>query len=211
MAVAIRILDEAGQPYADRELKDEVFGAPLVDSLVSQAVRVLQWNETTWTGGHAKTRGEVRGGGRKPWKQKGTGRARQGSRRAPHWVGGGVTFGPRGGRRRLKINKKMRQKAITGVLSQKLRDQELVFIKEFDFEKPSTKQAREYLAKIGAEAPRVLWVTPGIHTALARSLRNLREVTVCPPNGFDLVDLLKAHRVVLTERALDAMEEVWGK
>ncbi|MGH8102947.1 MAG: 50S ribosomal protein L4 [bacterium] len=211
MAVAVKVFDEKGQEYAVRELKDSVFGVALVNPLVSQAVRVLQWNGTSWTGAHTKTRGEVRGGGRKPWRQKGTGRARQGSRRSPQWVGGGVVFGPRGERRRLKLNKKMRARAITGVLSQKLKDEELMFIKEFDFEKPSTKLAREYLGKIGAEAPRVLWITPGTHTALARSLRNIKEVTLRAPNGINLLDLLKAHRVVMTERAVDAVEEAWGK
>ena len=129
-------------------LPEGVFGLPWNADLVHQVVSSMEWNARQHVA-HTKTRGEVRGGGRKPWKQKGTGRARHGSTRSPIWVGGGVAHGPRNDENyNRKINKKMKTKALYTILSQKMRDGEIVLVKEFAFEAPKAAQAKEILTSL---------------------------------------------------------------
>lgn len=130
------------------EVSDAIFGLKWNADLVHQAVTSILSNARTPIA-HTKNRGEVRGGGKKPWQQKGTGQARHGSRRSPIWVGGGITFGPRNEKDySRKINKKMRAKALATVLSQKIRDNELILVESFSFEKPKTVDAKNILAAL---------------------------------------------------------------
>ncbi len=130
------------------EVSDEIFGLKWNADLVHQVVTSILSNARTPIA-HTKNRGEVRGGGKKPWQQKGTGQARHGSRRSPIWVGGGITFGPRNEKNYgRKVNKKMRAKALATVLSQKIRDNELILVESFSFEKPKTVDAKNILAAL---------------------------------------------------------------
>jgi len=142
------IYDIKGSKVGDIELPAEIFEQELNNDLVHQVVVSMMSNQRQNTA-HTKDRSEVRGGGRKPWKQKGTGRARHGSRRSPIWVGGGITFGPRNERNfKKKINKKMKNNALFQVLSQKLRDGEIIFVESLSFEEPKTKLAKSFLESI---------------------------------------------------------------
>jgi len=145
------VYDTKGKEVKKVDLPEEIFGLPWNADLVHQVVVSSQSNKRTPVA-HTKDRSEVRGGGRKPWKQKGTGRARHGSSRSPIWVGGGVTFGPRNDQNfDKKINRKMKIKALNTVLSQKYRDGEVIFVDSIDFKDPKTveaKNAMEGLSKV---------------------------------------------------------------
>ena len=140
-----KIYNRKGEEAGKVELPEGVFGLPWNADLVHQVVTSMQSSARTPVA-HTKTRGEVRGGGKKPWQQKGTGRARHGSTRSPIWVGGGVTHGPRNDKNFLrKVNKKMKTKALHTILSRKLRDNELIFIDAVSFPEPKTKDAQGVL------------------------------------------------------------------
>ncbi len=142
----------AGKPSGKITLPESVFGAPWKADLVHQVVTAMRANARPTTA-HTKTRGEVRGGGKKPWKQKGTGRARHGSTRSPIWRGGGTTHGPRAERSyEQKINRKMRSAALAAVLSRKFKEGGVLFIDTLSFEKPQTKKAREMLDSLARAA-----------------------------------------------------------
>ena len=146
--LAADVYTKEGKKKGSVELPGALFGLPWNGSLVQQVVIGMQANARTPVA-HTKTRGEVRGGGKKPWKQKGTGRARHGSTRSPIWVGGGVAHGPRNDKDySKKINKKMRVKALYTVLSRKVKDGEVIFIDSLDFATPKSAQAKEILASL---------------------------------------------------------------
>ena len=143
------VYNQKGQQVEHIELPEEVFDLPYNGDLVHQVIVSMQANARTPVA-HTKDRGEVSGGGKKPWRQKGTGRARHGSTRSPIWIGGGVTFGPRNEKNySKKINKKMRAKALFTVLSQKMRDGEILFVDAISFEGPKTKTAKEIIDALG--------------------------------------------------------------
>jgi len=143
------IYNQQGKKTGSVDLPESVFGVKWNPDLVHQVVSAIEDNARTPTA-HTKDRSEVRGGGAKPWRQKGTGRARHGSRRSPLWAGGGVTFGPRNEKSfAKKINKKMRKSALYSVLSAKLADGEIIFVDSLDFEKPKTKDAKSVLESVG--------------------------------------------------------------
>ncbi len=144
-----KIYNQKGQESGTIKLPESVFGLPWNADLVHQVVVSMNSNEREAIA-HTKTRGEVRGGGKKPWQQKGTGRARHGSTRSPIWVGGGVAHGPRNDKNYArKINRKMKAKALYTIMSQKLRDGEIMFVDSLSFAAPKTKEAKEVLASLG--------------------------------------------------------------
>ena len=144
----IKKYNEKGKESGEINLKEEIFGLKLNNDLIHQVVVSMMSNQRQVIA-HTKGRGEVSGGGKKPWKQKGTGRARHGSSRSPIWVGGGVTFGPTKERNfKKKINKKMKQKALFQVLSQKLRDKEIILIDSFSLKEGKTKNAKDFLVNL---------------------------------------------------------------
>jgi len=211
MGLEIPVRNSEGVEVHRRPLSEKVFGVPVSYPLLSQAVRYYWWNSQP-PSGHTKTRGEVKGTGRKPWRQKGTGRARQGSFQAPQWVGGGVVFGPRPGPRRiLRLNKKMRQKAYFIVLSQFLRNHQIFCVQDFDYPEPSTQKAYSLLKALGVAGRRILFVIPPRDSAFLRSIRNVHEVSITFPHRLYLLDLLHSDYLIFTESALEALEEVWKK
>ncbi len=142
------IYSQEGKPTGKISLPKSVFAAGWNADLVHEVVRLMNSNSRTNVA-HTKTRGEVRGGGKKPWKQKGTGRARHGSTRSPIWVGGGVAHGPRNDKNfSRKINKKVKTKALYSILSKKFKDGEILFVDSLKFEKPKTKEAKSILSNL---------------------------------------------------------------
>jgi large subunit ribosomal protein L4 len=201
----VPVLDTRGNKVADRELATEIFDAnvsvPLMHQVVVAGLASLR------AGTHStKNRGEVSGGGRKPWRQKGTGRARQGSIRAPQWTGGGVVHGPRPRSHELRVNKKMKRGALRSALTDALRSGKLTVVDELRFDEPKTRHAAELLEALGAIG-RVLIVLPApTDGAVEKSFRNIPFVKIVYAGSLGTYDVLAADRVVFTQRALDVLE-----
>lgn len=194
------VYKQDGSKKGTVDLPEELFSFPWSDELVHQVVVGIASNQRSATA-HVKERAEVRGGGRKPWRQKGTGRARHGSIRSPLWVGGGVTFGPNKQKEYAKkINKKMRAKAFFTVLSEKLRSDSLAFIDEFTIEEPSTRTAKEYIEKICGETVEkrknvCTIVFAENDESVRKSFSNMRGVRTLALDAFNTRDALGARRI----------------
>jgi len=203
-----KIYNSQGKETGKITLPEEIFGLSWNADLVHQVVRTMQDNARTPIA-HVKDRSEVSGGGIKPWRQKGTGRARHGSSRSPIWIGGGVTHGPRnerifGG----KINKKAKAKALYIVLSEKMRNGEILFIDNFELKESKTKEAREVLKKLGSVKGFETIVTKRKNSAFialgeknesaVRSLSNFGNLEVDEVRNLNAVDLLKYKTLVIT-------------
>ena len=203
------VYNVSGKAVGEVELPESVFGLKRNDTLVQQVVLAMQANARTPVA-HTKGRGEVRGGGKKPWKQKGTGRARHGSIRSPIWRGGGTTHGPLKDRDySQKINKKMRAKALFIVLSQKFRDEKVLFVDSVSFSGPKTKEAKAALMGLakakgfGELATRrknaALILFPKRDAAVVKSFRNMKNVMVDEARNVNPVDLMTYRYVVVAE------------
>jgi large subunit ribosomal protein L4 len=203
-----KIINAKGKEAGSVELADSLFGAPVNEALIHQAVVRQQAQGRVGTAA-TQTRGMVTGGGRKPWRQKGTGRARQGSRTAPHWRGGGVVFGPHPRDYDSKMPAKMRRAALRGVLSAKQADGALRIVESIAFDEPKTRAFIELLAAWKAEG-KVLLVLPARDASVERSCANLREVRVLLADSLNVVDLLEADTVVFTHDALTRATEVYA-
>jgi large subunit ribosomal protein L4 len=190
------------------ELSDALFAAPINEGLVHQAVVRQMANRRLGTA-DTMTRGEVSGGGAKPWRQKGTGRARQGSRRSPQWKGGGVVFGPHPRGYEQKMNAKMRRAALRAVLSAKAGEEALRVVEGFDLDKVGTKAFAARLAGWDA-AGKVLIVLAARDEVVELSCRNLRAVRVILADSLNVVDLLEADTVIFTRQALERAQEVYA-
>lgn len=207
-----------GKSAGTVSLPGSVFGLPWNADLVHQVVVSMQANMRSPVA-HTKDRGEVRGGGRKPWRQKGTGRARHGSRRSPTWTGGGVTHGPRSEKNfAKKINRKMRTKALFVALSRKLRDGEVVFLKEVAFQKPSARSAKEVLSalakseglgQLSRRKNAALIALPSPHAGTEKSFRNFGNIEVTDIRTMNPVQVL-SYRLVLIASPEEALA-VLGK
>jgi len=185
------------------KLDDRAFGAPFNESLVHESVRAELAARRQGT--HAtKTRGKVRGGGAKPWRQKGTGRARAGSSRSPIWTGGGTIFGPQPRHYTFKVNRKERRAALRSALSVHAARGSIAVFDPGSFEQPSTKQAAELLAASGLAQPLLLVLTDA-EERVALSFRNLARVSVLPVSMVGVADLIGAASVVCSQTALDAL------
>lgn len=207
MKLTVRNLQ--GEPATEIDVNDVVFGAPINEPLMHQAIVRQQANQRTGT--HStKTRGEVRGGGRKPYRQKGTGRARQGSIRAPHYRTGGIVFGPRPRDYRQDMPRKMRVQALRSAISSRISDESLVVIESFGFDTPSTKQMRETLAALGATRSALLVVEDSA-PAVFLSARNLEKVTPVRATNLNIVSVLSYDTLIVTTGAVRAIEEWLGK
>jgi large subunit ribosomal protein L4 len=202
----IDVFDAKGMKAAKRELAAGVFDAPVNVPLMHQVV--VAGMASVRAGTHkAKTRGEVRGGGRKPWRQKGTGRARQGSIRSPQWSGGGVAHGPIPRDHSMRINKKMKRGALRSALTDALASGKLALVNELAWDEPKTKRAVEVADAL--ELTGLILVVldePTGGGAVEKSFRNLPNVKVAYAGGLGVYDVLRADRVVLTTAALDAIE-----
>jgi large subunit ribosomal protein L4 len=185
------------------ELPKQVFEEPFHGDLVYETARAEQLARRRGTAA-TKSRGEVRGGGSKPWRQKGTGRARAGSSRAPHWAGGGVAFGPSPRSYTVKVNRKARRRALRAALTVHAERGSIAVIDGADFDQPSTSQAADLLDRGKAERP-VLVLLAEDEEACAKSFRNISQVNVLPASGAGVADLLSAASVAVSPAALDLL------
>jgi large subunit ribosomal protein L4 len=202
------ILTADGKEGGTIELAETLFAAPVNESIIHQAVVRQMANRRLGTS-DTLTRGEVRGRGAKPWRQKGTGRARQGTKSAPHWTGGGVVFGPHPRSYEQKMPTKMRRSALRGVLSAKQAEGAVRVVEGFELDAIRTKTMLSRLAGWNAGG-KVLLVLAGRDEAVERSSRNLQAVRVILADSLNVVDLLEADTVVFTRAALDRAQEVYA-
>ncbi|MDD4692719.1 MAG: 50S ribosomal protein L4 [Eubacterium aggregans] len=201
------IIDIKGNVVGDVELSERVFGIEPNEPVVHQVVVAQLANKRQGTKS-AKTRAEVRGGGRKPWRQKGTGRARAGTSRSPLWSGGGVIFAPKSRDYSQKVNKKVRNLAMRSVFSAKVQENELRIVDAFALEAPKTKEMAAVLEAINA--PKALVVTAEMDEAVIRSANNIPKVATATVAELNVYDMLKYDILVLTKDALDKIEEVYA-
>jgi large subunit ribosomal protein L4 len=197
------LLDSAGKKSKDVTLEENVFGAELKLHVVHETVRA-ELNDRRSGTRAAKSRGLVSGGRSKPWRQKGTGRARAGTTRAPHWTGGGVAFPPTPRDFEVKVNRKARRSALRGVLSQHAANGTFGVLDGSGFSEPSTRTAADLLAKWGQELPLV--VVTNDEQNVARSFRNLDRVVVVKPGELEVAALVWARSVLVTEDALELVK-----
>ena len=202
------LYDRTGKDLGIVELSDVLFSAPVNAAVLHQVVTAQLAGRRIGTH-DTKTRAEVRGGGRKPYRQKGTGRARQGSRTAPHYRGGGVVFGPHPRSYEQRLPRKMKRLALRGALTAKYGDEAIKVIDSFGLEAIRTRELVGVLGALGAKG-RVLVVAPSRDQRLELSARNLPTVEVILADSLNVVDLLKADVVLIEQPALDRMTEVYA-
>jgi large subunit ribosomal protein L4 len=202
------LYDRTGKTVGNVELSDELFAAPVNSAVLHQVVTAQLAARRTGTH-DTKTRGEIRGGGRKPYRQKGTGRARQGTVTAPHYRGGGVVFGPHPRSYEQRLPRKMKRLALRGALTAKLVDEQLKVIDSFGLEAIRTKDLAGVLRALAADG-RVLVVSPGRDQNLELSARNLPTVEIILADSLNVVDLIKADLVLIEQPALARMQEVYA-
>jgi len=206
----VQVLDQTGSEVAIRDLAPELFEATVSVPLMHQVV--VAGMASIRRGTHStKTRGDVRGGGKKPWRQKGTGRARQGSNRAPQWAGGGVAHGPHPRSHDMRVNKKMKKGALRSALTDALQSGKLAVVDALRFDEPKTRQAAEVLDALDL-AGRVLLVLPepSQDGAVEKSFRNLPQVRIAYARSLGVYEVIAADRVLFTQPALDTIEGKGG-
>lgn len=201
----VGLFNKEGQQVGDIQLNEQVFGVEVNKYALHQVVVAQLANKRQGTQS-AKTRSEVRGGGIKPWRQKGTGRARQGSIRAPQWIKGGVVFAPKPRDYRMSIPKSMRKVAMTSALTSKVAD--MVVLEDLTFEAPKTKEAVKMLNAF--EAKKTLIITAEVNENVYKSARNIEGVTVMPINNINVYDLLNCKTLMITKEAVNKIEEVYA-
>jgi len=204
----IDVYDITGKKVSEVELKEEIFGIKPNEDLVHAAVVNYLANQRQGTQS-TKTRAEVRGGGRKPWRQKGTGRARQGSIRAPQWIKGGIALGPKPRSYKYRVNKKEKQLAIKSLLSSKVLENDLVVVDKFDFKEIKTKQMANAMKNLKVEE-KALIVLPASNEIVQKSARNLANVTTSSVNTINVYELLKNKKLVVTVDTIKKLEEVYA-
>jgi large subunit ribosomal protein L4 len=187
------------------DLPAEIFGEPFHEALVYEAARAEQLALRRGTAA-SKTRGEVRGGGSKPWRQKGTGRARIGSSRAPHWTGGGAAFGPSPRGYTVKVNRKARRRAFRAALSLHAERDSIAVVDGASFDEPSTRKAVDALDGWDSQRPVLVLLDPE-EDACARSFRNIDSVSVLPASEAGVVDVIGAASVVVSSAALERLTQ----
>ena len=201
-------LDLAGTKAGDVTLADAVFTGEPKPHLIHETVRAEAWARRAGTQA-AKTRGLVSGGRSKPWRQKGTGRARAGSTRAPQWTGGGVAFPPKGRGHDVKVNRKARKAALRAALTRHAVRGSLAVVDASLFSQPSSKSAADFLAGWGGERPLVV-IAGADESNLAKSFRNLERVTVLEPWELEVGALVWARSLLVTESALERIQDIAG-
>lgn len=202
----VALYNQSGSQVGDIELSDAVFGIEPNEPVLHQAVVMQQ--ASLRQGTHStKDRSEVRGGGRKPWRQKGTGRARQGSIRSPQWVGGGVVFGPTPRSYKFSLPKKVRRLAIKSALSSKVKTNEIIVLDDLNLEAPKTKEMVAILANLSAEG-KALLVTADYNETIALSARNIPGVKFIEADDVNVLDVIKYDKLIITKGAVEKVEEV---
>ncbi|MDD3391948.1 MAG: 50S ribosomal protein L4 [Bacilli bacterium] len=203
----INVLNTKGEKVKDFTLNAEVWGIEPNDTVLYDAITLARNSQRQGT--HAtKTRDEVSGGGRKPWRQKGTGRARQGSIRAPHWYHGGVVFGPQPRSHSKKMNRKERRLALKSALAYKAVNNELIIIENFKMETSKTKDAIKLLADLGINGEKVIVVVKELDDNTILATRNLANIILLEASEINTLDIVNADKMIVTEEAIKAIEEV---
>ena len=205
----VDVLNQKGEKIDSIELDDKVFNTEINEGLVHQ---VVVWQQAKRRQGNAatKTRGQIRGGGKKPWRQKGTGRARSGTSRSPVWRGGGTVFGPQPRSYEFSLNKKARKVALRSVLTSKLQENKLTVVDKIELPEPKTKLFVEVCKDMGLTETKALFVTPVKDEALNRSSRNLYRVQTLPCEGLNVRDLLRFEKLVILQDAVAKIHERLG-
>lgn len=204
----VKVYNLEGKKEEEIDLPEEIFAVELKDNLVHQAV-VAQLANSRQVLANTKNRGEVRGGGRKPWKQKGTGRARHGSIRSPLWKGGGVTFGPTTNRNySKKINKKMKTKALFMVLSSKLKSGDLIVVKDLKLKKGSTKIMKDILNNLRIKGKTIIALAKK-NDNIIKSASNIPKVLTISSDSLNVVDLLKNRTLITDKRGIEKIQETY--
>lgn len=204
----IDVYNVEGKKVSTVDLKEEIFGIEPNEAIVHSVLINFLANQRQGTQS-TKTRSEVSGGGRKPWRQKGTGRARQGSIRAPQWIKGGIALGPKPRKYTYKVNKKEKRLAIKSVLSSKVLENQLVVIDELPFKDIKTKQMVSALEKNKVEG-KTLIMLPEKNEAVQKSARNIEGVKTTLVNTINIYDLLKYNKLVITLDTVKKLEEVYA-
>ncbi len=200
-------LNISGKELGNMELNEAIFAEKINEHVVHQVVNAQLAARRSGTAS-TKTRGKVRGGGRKPWRQKGTGRARHGSIRSPLWVGGGITFGPSPRNYDKKLTKKMRKLAVRSVLTDKVNNEELLILDSLKLDQPSTKSITSMLKDLGLKDKKVLIILPEKNENIYLSARNIQGVKTLLVNSLNAYDLLDNEMVIVLEDAVNKIEEV---
>ena len=201
----VTLYNQSGSSVGEVALNEAIFGIEPNEAVIFDAV--IMQRASLRQGTHAvKNRSAVRGGGRKPWRQKGTGRARQGSIRSPQWVGGGTVFGPTPRSYSYKLPKKVRRLALQSVLSQKVLENKFLLVDAFTFEAPKTQAFKEVLNNLNVDS-KVLLILEGDNANTYLSARNLPNVKVIDDNNVNVLDVVNYDKVIITQAALSTVEE----
>ena len=204
----VGLFNKEGQKVGDVQLAESVFNADVNPYALHQVVVALQNNKRQGTQS-AKTRAEVSGGGIKPWRQKGTGRARQGSIRAPQWIHGGMVFAVKPRDYRTSIPKSMRRVAMKSALTSKVLENEMVILENLELDAPKTKDILKMLKALNLTS-KTLIITAESNENVYKSARNIEGVAVLPVNNINVYDLLKYEKLVITQEAVSKIEEVYA-
>lgn len=204
----VTLFNMQGEEVGEVELDEKIFGIQVSDASMHRVVKMHLANRRAGTAA-VKDRSVVRGGGRKPWRQKGTGRARHGSIRSPLWVGGGTTFGPTPRDFGYRIPRKVRRLALKSALSSKARDGELIVVDALTFPEPKTKEMVKTLENLHA-GDKVLLVTAAAEPNVIKSARNIQGVKTLPASQLNVYDILYHKNLLLTRDALTKVEEVFA-
>ena len=198
------VYDIENNRISEIDLSDAVFGAAVNEDAIYEVVRMQMASRRKGTAS-TKGRSDVRGGGKKPWRQKGTGRARAGHSRSPIWRGGGIIFGPTPHSYSYRLPKKIRRVALISALSLKLKEEKMIILRDFPMDEIKTKRFQEVIDRFGLS--KVLFVIDGSQPVLEKSSRNIKEVKMVRSEGINVYDLLKYDHVVLLEPAIKKIEE----
>lgn len=206
---SVKLYNMKADEVGTLELKDALFNAEFNESVIHQAVVTRLANERQGTKS-TLTRSEVRGGGAKPYRQKGTGRARQGSTRSPQWVHGGVVFAPKSRDFSKKMNVSAKRVALFSALSQKIRDDEVIFIDDIKVSAPKTKEMSAFLKAFNLEKT-VLVVMDNSDEAVLRACANIKAISTLPVDQINTYDVVKNAKVVISKKAVEKIQEVYGE
>ena len=203
----VGVFNKEGNKVSDMELSESIFAVEVNEYALHQVVVALLANKRQGTQS-TKTRSEVRGGGAKPWRQKGTGRARQGSIRAPQWIKGGIVFAPKPRDYRTSVPKSMRKVAMKSALTSKVQENQMIILDTLNFEAPKTKNIVEMLKAL--EANKALIITAESNEVVYKSARNIQGISIIPANNINVYDLLKYEKLIITKDAVSKIEEVYA-
>ncbi|SMC28655.1 LSU ribosomal protein L4P [Clostridium acidisoli DSM 12555] len=203
----VGLFNKEGQKVGDVELAESVFGVEINTDAVHQVVVAQLANKRQGTQS-TKTRAEVSGGGIKPWRQKGTGRARQGSTRSPQWIHGGIVFAPKPRDYRTSVPKSMRRVAMKSALSSKVAENEIIVLESLELEAPKTKEVVKMLGALNTK--KALIVVAESDENIYKSVRNIQGVSVIPANNLNVYDILKYDNFIVTKDAVSKIEEVYA-